>query len=179
MSGLKPKQFELLVKLVHSRNKQSRKIFDKHDNCFQKSIREIEIITKHSKSSVGRLFHIMREKDLVRDVIDISGTKRLMLNPAFRYYRNHQYFGKFYQLAMYHLGGDAKANQWSKKCREHGVLYDYKLFGEVIDFGTGEVNYGPIIRRLTTGEWKRWDDEIRKHSCFDRVKKRAKSAIIF
>lgn len=171
MSGLKPKQFELLMKLVNSRNKQSRKIFDKHDNCFQKSTREIQGITGYSKSSVGRLFRTMRQQDLVRDVVDVFGVERLMLNPAFFYHRK-KYFDKWYQLAMYHLGSDAKAKQWSQKCREYGVLFDYQVFGEVIDLKTGAVSYGRIIRKLTYGECKSWYDEIKTPSCFDRAKRR-------
>ena len=171
------KQYSLLIKLINSRNKQSNKIFDKHDYCFQKSVREIAEITGDSKSTIGRLFTSLKEKGLAKVVLDNANSQRLMLNPSFINLSRKKHY-KWYNSAMYHLGSDERAREYSKQCKLDGVLYDYETFGEVIDFDTGEVTYGKIIRKLTQYEQKSWFEDKNEYSSTDRTKRRGGDTVI-
>jgi hypothetical protein len=172
MNVLKNKEMRLLLSIVNSRTKQSRKVFDKHDYCFQGSCRFIaDVIGIKSKSTVGRLFQKLKSLDLTRDVIDGSGEQMLMLNPSF-IPTNRLKYEKFFLLAMYYQGSDAKAQKYALQCRTDGVLYDYQAFGEVVCFFTGEITYGDVIRKLSWSESKSWYQSIESYTSTDRTKHR-------
>lgn len=168
-------QHQLLLGLVHSRNKQSRKVFDKKDNCFtNKSLRELEKVTPYSKSSLGRLFKKLEERDLTRTITNHKGESVTMLSPSFMPCTTH-YLEKRFKLAVYTLGSYQKACDWSDACRTDSVIYDLDTFtlADVINFETGEVLPQREIRRtLNVFEVKEWDKYRHSYSCTDRTKHR-------
>lgn len=166
-------QHSLLLGLVNSRNKQSRKVFDKKDSCFtKKSIREIEEVTPYSKSSLGRLFKALQTRNLVKSVINQSGDSVLMLSPAFMPLTTI-HFEKLFKLAMYEFGSFEKACEWSKACRADSVIYEFHTFtkADVINLETGEVTPQRLIRRqMDELELLRWERFRRSYSSTDRTK---------
>ncbi|MFN3015559.1 MarR family transcriptional regulator [Vibrio coralliilyticus] len=166
-------QHSLLLGLVNSRNKQSRKVFDKKDNCFtKKSIREIEEVTPYSKSSIGRLFKALRTRNLIKIVVNNNGDSVLMLSPAFMPLTTI-HFEKLFKLAMYELGSFKKACEWSNACRADGVIYDFHTFtkADVIDFETGEVIPQRVVhRQMDELELLRWERFRQSYSSKDRTK---------
>jgi len=168
-------QHQLLLSLVHSRNKQSRKVFDKKGNCFtNKSLREIEKVTTHSKSSLGRLFKVLNDRDLTRTVANHKGEAVTMLSPLFMPCTTH-HLEKRCKLAVYALGSYKKACEWSDACRANSVIYDLDTFtlADIIDFETGEVTPQRKIRRaLTQFELREWERYRHSYSCTDRTKHR-------
>ena len=171
MKQLTFKEKGLLLSIVNSTTKQSRKLFDKHDYCFQKSIRVTSEIIGRGKSTVGRLFQKLKSLDLTRDVIDGSGEQMLMLNPNF-IPTNRLKYEKFFLLAMYYQGSDAKAQKYALQCRTDCVLYDYQTFGEVVCLSTGEITYGKVMRKLNWFESKSWHESIESYTSTDRTKHR-------
>ncbi|QLE83927.1 hypothetical protein FLM48_01775 [Shewanella sp. Scap07] len=171
MSLLTDRERKLLYLIVHSRTKQSRKVFDKRDYCFQKSIRCTAKIIGKSKSAVDRLFQKLKSLDLVRKVIDSSGQQMLMLKPNF-IRTNRSKYEEWYLLAMYYQGSDEKAQNYALQCRTDGVLYDCKVFGEVVCLLTGEITYGEVIRQLTWHEGKSWYQSTESYTSTDRAKRR-------
>lgn len=171
MSLLTKKEMGLLLSIVHSKSKQSRKVFDKRDYCFQKSTRCTAGIIDKSKSAVDRLFQKLKSLDLARQVIDNSGQQMLMLRPNF-VRTNRSKYEEWYLLALYYQGSDAKAGLYSAQCRADALLYNYKTFGEVVCLLTGEVDYGEVIRELAWFECKSWSQSIESYSSTDRAKRR-------
>ena len=164
--------YGLLLELVNDTHKQKNKIFDKHDNCFQKGQRHMALITGKSKSSINRLFVTMKDKDLVRKVIDCDELERDMLNPAYIWCKLDIY-NKLFHMAMYHLGSDSRAREWAYQCRNDAVLWDYTCFGEVVDIRTGEITYGCAVRKLSAFELYQWEKSRATSTCWDRAKRRA------
>jgi hypothetical protein len=115
MSVLPQKQFDLLMRLMNN-----RKVFDTHDNCVQDSVRGVSGVLRASYSQVQRLFRDMRIEGLMTPVLDIYGTERLMVNPAFLYF--HTFHDKRFHRAMYVLGGHEEAVVWLRVCRAGGRL---------------------------------------------------------
>ncbi|TDF37411.1 MarR family transcriptional regulator [Alteromonadaceae bacterium M269] len=171
MMSFSKREMKLLLSIVHSRSKQSRKVFDKNDCCFQKSIRDTAEIVGSSKSTVGRLFKKLKAEGLIRDVIDSSNIERVMLHPDFIELNKSKY-EKWFLLAMYYQGSDDKAQKYALQCRADGVLYDYKTYGEVVHLATGEITYGDEIRRLSEFEVKSWYKYIESYGASDRTKRR-------
>ncbi|MEZ9281785.1 MarR family transcriptional regulator [Vibrio cyclitrophicus] len=170
-------EHQLLLSLVNCRNKQSRKVFDKKDSCFTKpSIREIAEVTDHSRSSIGRLLKKLTELELLKFVTNAQGEQVRMLSPFFIPLTSN-YIDKRFKLAMFALGSYADTCEWSKHCREDGVLYDFEKFiPEDVDLETGEVITSVQkhkIRELSILELKQWDKHRQSYSCTDRTKRRA------
>lgn len=148
--ALSGREMKLLLSLVHSTNKQSKKIFDKHDNTFtNKPLRERADITHQSKSKLGRLFKKLREKGLLKKVETATGEVREMLNPSF--YCCREGFEKRFMQAMYEQGSHVKACKWSALCKHEMKLIDYRNMEktEVIDEDTGEV----LMTYPSLGNW--------------------------
>lgn len=171
MTLLTKREMSLLLSIVHSKTKQSRKVFDKHDYCFQKSTRYTARIIGRSKSAIDRLFQKLKSLDLARKVIDNSGQQMLMLKPNF-IRTNRVKYEEWYLLAMYYQGSDANAGRYSAQCKADAVLYNYKTFGEVVCLLTGEITYGEVIRELSWTESKSWRQSIESYSSTDRAKRR-------
>jgi hypothetical protein len=172
MKGLPRSMHKLLLALVNDKHKQKNKIFDKHDNCFQKGQRHTGLITGESSSSINRLFLTMRAQDLMRKVYDCYGVERDMLNPAFIWCKRDKY-SKWFHLALYHQGNYDKAKEWAAQCKNDAVLWCYKVFGEVVDFNTGEITYGKKVRKLSVSELYQWEKSKFAVTCWDRAKRRA------
>ncbi|WP_418641707.1 MarR family transcriptional regulator [Vibrio chaetopteri] len=170
-------EHQLLLGLVNCRNKQSRKVFDKKDNCFIKpSIRDIEAVTYYSSSSIGRLFKKLSDLSLLKYVTNAQGDRVRMLSPFFMPLTSNT-IDRTFKYAMFSLGSYNAACKWSKHCRTDGLLYDFNTFcsSEVIDFDTGEViksEQKDVIRELSILELKRWDKHRQSYSCTDRTKRR-------
>lgn len=171
MTPLTRKEMTLLLSIVHSKTKQSRKLFDKHDYCFQKSIRVTSEIIGRSKSTVDRLIQKLKSQDLVREVIDSSGEQRPMLKPSFIRTNRSQY-EEWFLLAMFYQGSYLKALEYALQCRTDSVLYDYHVFGEVVCLTTGEITHGKVIRPLTSLESKSWYQSVESYTSTDRTKRR-------
>ncbi|MEZ8657582.1 MarR family transcriptional regulator [Vibrio cyclitrophicus] len=169
-------EHQLLLGLVNCRNKQSRKVFDKKDNCFTKpSIREIAEVTDYSRSSIGRLFKKLTELGLLKFITNARGENVRMLSPFFIPLTSN-YVDKRFKFAMFALGSYADTCEWSKHCREDGTLYDFERFvPENVDLKTGEV-VTPVqkhaIREMSILELKQWDKHRQSYSCIDRTKRR-------
>lgn len=165
---LHPRQFTLLTELMNHPTRGKNRIFNKVNNCFCQSQSSIVTITNKSKSTISRLFNTLKERDLLRQVSDIEGNLQWMLNPSFMYshYSNH-YVELFYK-AVYGTGCYSKAQKWRLACLKDGLLYDYNNFCEVIDFDTGEITYGPHIRKLSALNqrefYNSFKDDFVKHS---------------
>jgi hypothetical protein len=176
---LPEKQFQLLFRLVNSPKKQSNKIFDKQDNCFQvHSYRGLAELSGESKSSIGRLFGALKADNLVKKVIDIMGNEVLMLAPYFSCRGGK--FEKLFMHAMFQMGSNDLACEWSKHCRKDYVIYDCNVFNtmELVDFKTGEITYPNMVvmRRLSYFEVKQWNSYRNSYSANDRTKSRVQSA---
>lgn len=175
-------EHQLLLSLVNCRNKQSRKVFDKKDNCFTKpSIREIAEFTAQSKSSIGRLLKKLTELELLKFVTNAQGEHVRMLSPFFMPLTSN-YIDRKFKYAMFALGSYNAACEWSKHCREDGLLYDFNTFStsEVIDFDTGEIiksEQKDVIKKLGILELKRWEKHRQSYSCTDRTKRRAPALV--
>jgi len=172
---LPKKQHELLFRLVNSPKKQSNKIFDKQDNCFQEhSYRELEELSGESKSSIGRLFKALKDRGLIKCVIDSKGGSVLMLAPY--YSCRGGSFEKLFMQAMFALGNHELACEWSNSCRKDYVLYDYNVFSEteLVDFTTGEITYPNkvALRKLSHFEVMQWSKYRSSYSSVDRTKHR-------
>lgn len=126
MGPLSRSEYSALMRIMNNDN-----CFDRHDNCVQTSVREIERWTRIPKSTVNRLFKAMKILDLANNTIDIAGVQRVMVNPAFLYF--HTFHDKRFHRAMYVLGSHEKAVEWLEVCRAHNRLYDPKT-GEDIGF---------------------------------------------
>lgn len=180
--ALKTREYDLLLSLVSSPRKQSNKIFDKHDNCFTgKSFRELEELTGHSKSKIARLFKKLRDRKLIKEVINVQGNTVTMLSPIFLPLTKNPIDQRF-KRAMYSLGSHDAANVWSRICREDYKLYDYNSFvpSDVIDFETGEVITHAnkvAIRSLDHNEAIEWRIHRHSYSCIDRTKRRTRSIV--
>ncbi|MGB2740589.1 MAG: hypothetical protein WBC60_08550 [Cognaticolwellia sp.] len=172
MDGLPKPLHRLLLALVNDTHKQKNKVFDKHDNCFQKGQRHMALITGKSKSSINRLFVTMKDKDLVRKVIDCEEVERDMLNPVYIWCKPDKY-NRLFHMAMYHLGSDDRARKWARQCKNDAVLWDYTCFGEVVDIITGEITHGCEVRKLSTFELYQWEKSRVTSTCWDRTKRRA------
>jgi len=171
MTLLTVREMRLLLAIVHSKTKQSRKVFDKQDNCFQKSARATAMIIESTKSTVDRLWQKLKSLDLARQVVDNLGEPMLMLQPDF-IDTNRSKYEKWFLLAMFYQGSDAKAQEYASQCRTDGVLYDNRAFGEVVCFATGDITYGNVIRELTWPESKSWYQSIESYTSTDRTKRR-------
>ncbi|WP_102292094.1 MarR family transcriptional regulator [Vibrio cyclitrophicus] len=173
-------EHHLLLGLVACTNKQSRKVFDKNDNCFRKpSIRAIATVTSYSNSSIGRLFKRLSDQGLMKFVTNAQNEEVRMLSPFFMPLTSSN-VDKRFKYAMFALGSYAAACEWSKHCRDDGILYDFNTFNtsEVIDFDTGEIVTSmrkDCIRELSILELKQWDKHRQSYSCNDRTKRRTKS----
>jgi len=95
-------------------------LFDKRDNCFQDSINQMAIKTNNHKTTIKRLFVALRERDLIVDVVDISGKQRVMLKPSFIAPREHNNY--YYMLAQYYLGSAKQAWVYVSTCITLGLL---------------------------------------------------------
>jgi hypothetical protein len=104
-------------------------LFDKRDNCFQDSINQIAIKTNNHKTTIKRLFVTLRERDLINDVVDITGKQRIMLNPVFMLPKDVNNY--YYMKAQYYLGSAEAAWHYINVCIVSGWLCDC-LTGEVI-----------------------------------------------
>ncbi|GAB7220428.1 MarR family transcriptional regulator [Vibrio comitans] len=171
---LTKKEHTLLLQLVNSTNKQSRKIFDKQDNTFtEKSFREREQILGVSKSRLQRLFDKLKKHDLLR-LVDTATHERLwMLNPSFMC-RNKGEFEKRFMQAMYEQQSHQKALEWTELCRSEDKLIDFSDMSpaEMIDYDTGEVvTIYNSLRDLMPGEAMRWTKERQAYTSTDRTKR--------
>jgi hypothetical protein len=171
MTPLTRKEMTLLLSIVHSKTKQSRKLFDKHDYCIQKGVRFIAEVIGSSKSTVDRLIQKLKSQDLLREVIDCFGEQRPMLKPSFIRTNRSQY-EEWFLLAMYYQGSHSNAQQYAFQCRTDGVLYDFDTFGELVCFSSGEITYGQVIRPLTMLESIEWQKSIEVYTATDRTKRR-------
>lgn len=172
---LPEKQYALLLRLINSRRKQSNKIFDKKDNCFQiYEYRKIELLTGESKSSIGRLFQLLRSRKLLKTVESNQGTNTLMIAPYF--YCNGSWIEKRFMKAMYILGSHKLACEWSKACLQNGVLYSPENFNtfELINMQTGEITRPNMkeLKKLSPFEVEQWKQYRASYSKFDRTKPR-------
>lgn len=174
------RQHQLLFRLVNSLRKQSCKIFDKQDNCFQVTpYRGLAVLSGESKSSIARLFFTLRNEGLIKVVIDSRGEERQMLSPSFSCRGNK--FEILFMQAMYALGSHELACDWSESCRKDHVLYNYETFNntELVDFTTGEITYPFMValRSMKDFEVKQWNCYRGSYSSTDRTKHReSKSA---
>lgn len=150
--GLTKVNHQLLNKIIKHKGKGSNLLFDRRDNCFQMSNRQIAAVLKVPASSIDRLFRQCAKLDLVRDVKDISGINRKMLAPYFIWY--HDSREKPLARFIYDCGSYAKAIEWRSCCSE---------LGQIIDYHTGEV-----IRPFN---WNKIDEYARSYSMFDRCKR--------
>lgn len=174
--ALPERQHQLLFRLVNSKRKQSNKIFDKQDNCFQvSSCRKLAELSGESKSSIHRLFVTLKKEKLVKLVTDNNGVEVLMLAPHFS--SRGAYFERLFMRAMFALGSYERASEWSLACRQDYTLYDYSIFdtNELIDFNTGEITYPNMValRRLNHFEVTQWNSYRSSYSSVDRTKHRA------
>ncbi|EOB4971922.1 MarR family transcriptional regulator [Vibrio fluvialis] len=175
---LSKKDYSLLVELISSPLKQSNKIFDKKDNCFtDKTVRELEKLTGHSKSKLSRLFQKLQKLNLTKKVLDSAGNQVVMLSPFFIANTTHGIERNF-KFAMFTLGSHDAACHWSNECRKNRVIYDLDTFNDadVIDFDTGEVvSQRQIRRKLSQHEIYQWDKYRQSYSSVDRTKRRHSS----
>lgn len=122
---LTEKSYKLLMSITSRYS-----LFDKHDNCFQASNRQIsQRLHLKSKTTVDRLMQTLERKGLTSKVIDIQGITRTMLNPHF--YWAWQPLEKPFALAMFQLGSNEAAASWVKDCIAVGH-YIHPLTGELL-----------------------------------------------
>ena len=150
-------------------------LFDKQDNCFQISeYRRLEVLTGERKSSIGRLFQLLRTKNLLKSVVDIQGNNSLMIAPYL--YCSGNWIEKRFMMAMFILGTHKSACEWSKACLADSTLYRCENFNtfELIDIKTGEVLRPRMkpIRELSVFEVEQWKCYQSSYSKFDRTKPR-------
>lgn len=121
---LTSKQYQLLIDIISHHS-----LFDKHDNCFQASRREIALkCGLKSKTTVDRLFTSLRSLGRIKDVKDIQQETRPMLDP--RFYWKHSPLEKPFALAMFDLESYEKAVLWRRDCM---------LVGHYIHAQTGQL----------------------------------------
>lgn len=151
--SLKSDQFYLLMS-IYDYNIQNgqQPLIHKQDNVVQVSMRTIASKLKVSAMSVSRLFKTMKEQDLMREVIDNTNTKRLMVNPSFFEMMDSKY-GIWFSKAMYHAQSYNAAIIWAEMCRHDCILYDWTTFS--FDCNTGEIVLNPR-RPITHGEHDEW-----------------------
>lgn len=149
--SLNKRQFTILTSIINTPS-----LFDTHDNCFQASQREIaKELGLKSATTIDRLMAKLKADGLTNKVIDISGVERVMINPRFLW--SHTKAEYFYADAMFVLGSDKAAYEWTLTCRN---------CGEFTDASTGEV-MGPYDYTFFSG--------MRLgYTSFDRTKTRAK-----
>ncbi|MEZ9297901.1 MarR family transcriptional regulator [Vibrio splendidus] len=174
--SLTKSEYQLLLRLVNSRRKQSKKVFDKHDNCFrQGTYRELAELTNESKSKIHRLFSKLRSRGLLKIVLNVNNKPSPMLNPTFLSCKPS--WQKKFMEAMYSLNSHDEAIKWARLCRE-----DFKLYShfepidmcEIIDISTGEVlTVKPqVIRKLSRHEVREWEFTLDNYTSVDRFKRR-------
>jgi len=137
------KNYKLLLSIINNPS-----LFDKLDNTFKTSNRQIASKLNVSASKVDRLFRLLKSKDLVRDVRQGKGKLR-MLSPKFIYTSRRNY-DRWINGALWDLGCYEKVRQWRKVCRE---------LNQWIDPDTGE---------MKSFNWYYIDVKADQVSCFDR-----------
>ncbi|WP_065311698.1 hypothetical protein [Vibrio mediterranei] len=179
--SLTKSEYQLLLRLVNSRRKQSKKVFDKHDNCFrQGTYRELAQLTDESKSKIHRLFSKLKSKGLLKTVVNVNGKPVPMLNPTFLSCKPK--WQKKFMEAMYSLNSHDEAIKWARLCREDFKLYSYSEpidACEIIDISTGEVLTGKptVIRQLSPHEVREWEFTLDNYTSVDRCKHRPRSLV--
>ncbi|MCY9853229.1 MarR family transcriptional regulator [Vibrio mediterranei] len=179
--SLTKSEHQLLLRLVNSRRKQSKKVFDKHDNCFrQTTFRELAELTTESKSNIHRLFSKLKSIGLLETVINVNDQPVPMLNPTFLCCKPK--WQKKFMEAMYSLGSHDEAIKWAKLCREDFKLYSYSEpidICEIIDVSTGEVlTIKPkVVRNLSQHEVREWEFTLDSYTSIDRCKRRPSSLV--
>lgn len=97
-------------------------IFDSHDNCFQMSQRAIAKKLELNNTTVDRLFQNMKKKGIAKEVLDVQGVKRIMINPEF--YWNHEDIEIIFTQAMFELGSHEAAVEHREMEKDIGYYID-------------------------------------------------------
>lgn len=108
-------RYNLLQQII-----QNVKCFDKKDNTFLLSNRDMAADIGVSASSVDRLFRDLRSKDLVRMIINIFDKSVWMLDPEYLFYNARE--EKPFNIAMFQLGSHEYASQWRDWSIENNIV---------------------------------------------------------
>lgn len=101
-------QLNLLKKLT-----SDIKVFDKHDNTFKMSTRQIaKKLGMSSHTTIVRFFKMLKDKQLMKEVLDIYNKPALMLSP--RFFWEHNKSELHFGFTMYILGSHKAAVEHSK-----------------------------------------------------------------
>ncbi len=104
-------------------------IFDKHDNCFQMSQRSIAKKLNLNNTTVDRLFQNLKKKGIAKEVLDVQGIKRVMINPEFHW--EHEEIEIIFTQAMFELGSHQAAVEHREAEMEIGYYID-PMTGEML-----------------------------------------------
>ncbi len=98
------------------------KYFDKLDNTIVGTTRDIAKATKLSQSNVTRVLRSLKKQDLLREVLNVSNDKVLMLSPSVycTMYPVEEHFHK----AMFVLGSHKLAGEFTQVERDLGTFID-------------------------------------------------------
>lgn len=110
-------EHELLLRLIGFKGRQSNKVFDKQDCCFQAGMRKAAKllggeVTEHQ---VRKLFDTLTDKGLLKYVLDINGGERRMLNPDFMSFKRSKW-ETWFNRAVFALSSHSSASGWSENC---------------------------------------------------------------
>lgn len=143
-SFLSDKNYQLLMRIVNN-----NRLFDRKDNTFKVSNRKASKALNVSPSKVDRLFRVLRQSDLVRDVRLYNGCVVPMLSPRFLFI-SYSRFDRWITAALFELTSYANVRQWREHCRSLNAM---------IDPETGEVK---------VFNWYYIDAKADQYSCLDR-----------
>jgi len=123
--GIPKTQFKLLSKIFNNRH-----LFNRQDNTFTCSNREMARHLGISPSPIDRLIRTLKAQDLVRKVTTITGGQ-LMLSPAYLKANSMEHGRYWFAKAMYHLKYHTKAIKWYDDCCHIGAIIDPET-GEIL-----------------------------------------------
>ena len=151
--GLSPANHALLKRIIKHTGRRSNRLFDKRDNCLQKSNRFIAERLIVSPSRIDRLIRECKQKDLIRVVVDNFGVTRLMLDPRFLWYwdiRAKPLAVFMFLLRDYNKGWEHRLYCTRKRCMidpETGEDFGYYDWGRVAVYAHSYCMYDVNYRR--------------------------------
>lgn len=108
-------KYKLLRRII-----ADRRSFDKKDNTFLLSNRQIAKRINVSPSYIDQLMRTLKQLNLIKPIINIFGDSVIMLDPEYLFFNVKE--EKPFNIALFQLGSHDMALQWRDYCRLYNVV---------------------------------------------------------